>query len=137
MTREELANQLNGRERGNEITPEIEKIAKDNNLVIVYGYSDDLMEFAGAINDEIGCYNGGTAYLTDKGLLQNECDDEDCPYFKKELESAKKIEAIWNDTGYSWIYETDITHTKFTINEDGLPYCEGIIFYLSGVNNEN
>ena len=137
MNIEELAAKLNGRQRGEEFTNEEEKIAKENNLVIVYGASDDLMEFAGAINDEVGCYDGGTAYLTDKGLVQNECDDEECPYYVKQLDSANTIKEIWGDSGYSWIYETKIPHTKFTIFEDGEPYCEGIIFCLKDASTQS
>ena len=49
MTSKELAELLNGREYGEETTPEIIKLAKDNGLVIVYGYSDDNTELEGAI----------------------------------------------------------------------------------------
>ena len=48
-----------------DVTAETEKqIAKDSGLVIVYGASDDLMEFEGAIEDEIGCYDGDTIHIT-------------------------------------------------------------------------
>lgn len=52
---------LNGREYGDEITREEEAMAKAHGLVVVFGYSDDNMEFCGAITDEVGCYDGGYA----------------------------------------------------------------------------
>lgn len=130
MNKEELAKMINGREYGNEITKEIEQIAKDNKLVIVFGYSDDGMEFRGAIEDEFGCCDGGTVYLTKLGLLEEcECD---CTYYQDAKKNAKIIEAVWCPEGseLSWAYETDIPHSCFEILEDGEPYCEGIVFRL-------
>ena len=76
MTAKELVELLNGKTE-NAITKSIEKLAKDNGLVIVYGSSDDRMEFNGAINDEGSCYDGGEVLFTKKGCLQNqdECEE--------------------------------------------------------------
>lgn len=135
MTKEELAARLNGRQYRNEITAGEAAEAKAAGLVVVYGYSDDNMEFEGAIRDEIGCYDGGTAYLTRDGLLQNDCDDDECPHFEKLKQKASTIEAIWSpgDEQYSWIYKTDIPHATFEIIEDDLPFCRGIVFALADV----
>ena len=48
--------------------------------------------------------------------------------------SGKKITAVWDTDGYSWIYQTDIPHATFEIVEDGAPYCRGIIFALADVS---
>ncbi len=133
MKPQEMANRLNGREYRDEVTRDDEIDAKNNSLVIVVGASDDLMEFYGAFRDEVSCYDGGTAYLDRDGLMQNKCDCEDCPYHLKELETAKKIKAIWSNGGYSWTYETDIPHATFDIMEDGETYCRGIVFSLAEV----
>lgn len=78
MKKEELAAMLNGREYRNEITREEAAEAKAAGLVVVYGASDDLMEFEGAIRDELGCYDGGTAFVDKKGLLdRGQIDDGD------------------------------------------------------------
>lgn len=131
MTKEELAQMLNGREYMEETTDEIERIAKENNLVIVHGYSDDNAELRGAIADEVSCYDGGEFYITQNGLLDNECECDDCPYFLSAKKSAKKVEAIWsNIDGYSWTYKTDIPHATFDILEDGEKFCRGIVFSL-------
>lgn len=108
--------------------------AKAAGMVIVYGASDDLMEFGGAITDELGAWDGTTAYLTGDGLVQNECPDEDCPYFAKKREAATTIDALWAAEGdYSWTYKTTVPHETFEIVEDGGPYCRGIVFKLSDV----
>lgn len=130
----ELASMLNGREYRKEVTLEEATKAHKEGLVIVFGASDDLMEFRGAIDDETGCDNGGTAYLTKTGLLENEC-DSDCIYFKQIRDKSQTIDALWCEdaSGFSWTYRTDIPHETFYIYEDGEPYCRGIVFYLSDV----
>ena len=54
MTAKELAEMLTGREYGMEITRGEAQRAADAGLVVVYGYSDDNVEFAGAIDGEVG-----------------------------------------------------------------------------------
>ena len=128
MNSKELAQKLDGREYGKEITKEEEALAKENNLVVVYGASDDLVEIVGALSDEFGDHN---IAFNKKGFIKNECDDDDCPYFKEKLKSAKTIKAIWNKDGYSWIYKTNIPHATFEILEGDEKYCRGIVFNLS------
>jgi hypothetical protein len=132
MEAKELAALLNGRQYTQEITNEEAAAAKAAGLVVVFGASDDLMEFRGAIYDELGAWNGTTAHLTSSGLLTNDCDNEDCPHFEKLKATAKTIEACWDEEGYSWIFKTDIPHETFIIKEEGSPdYCRGIVFKLS------
>lgn len=133
MNRQELAEALNGRQYRAEMTRVEEAFAKESGLVVVFGASDDLMEFRGAVNDEIGCYNGGIAYLTRAGLLVNDCDNERCPYFAKLKAAATTIQAKWDADGYSWVYQTTIPHFSFDILEDDEKYCRGIVFSLSDV----
>ncbi len=134
MTKDELCTLLNGREYTKEINDEIKKKILHTGLVVVFGGSDDLMEFRGAIDDEVGCYDGGKAYLNSNGLLVNQCDDIDCPYFKDQLKRAMVIEALWcSEADISWTYKTDIPHSTFEIMEDSEIYCRGIVFNLAGV----
>ena len=133
MIEKEIADMLDGLEYGEEIRDDILKYAKENGAVIVFGASDDLMEFRGAIKDEVGCYNGGKAYLDKNGLIVNKCDNEDCPYFIEKLLHAKVITAIWDSEGYSWIYVTDIPHETFEIVEEGQKYCRGIVFSMGKI----
>ena len=140
MTKEELAALINGREYRHELTAKEEKSAKDARLVVVFGASDDLMEFRGAIDDECGAYDGGAALVDNLGLLperkQIDSDDDEAlkDYFARQP-NARKIEALWCKEGeYSWTFKTDIPHATFEIGDsygqETKPYCRGIVFSL-------
>lgn len=137
MNIHEAAAILDGRQYRKEMDGSIQADLKRNGLVAVYGASDDLMEFSGAIFDEVGCCDGGFAYLGNDGLLENEC-EEDCPHFEKLKNNAFKIEAIWSQTiegeEVSWTYKTSIPHATFKIMEDDDIYCIGIVFELSSLS---
>ena len=140
MNKNEACTLLNGMEYGEEIATEIQQCLKGSGLVAVFGASDDLMEFRGAIYDEVGCYDGGTAYLTKDGLLINKCDEDDCPYFEQIKKQVMTIEALWNnenEPAIAWTYKTDIPHSTFEIMEDGEVYCRGIVFSLSDLGIED
>lgn len=134
----EIAATLDGHEYGDEVTRETEAFLKVNGIVVVFGASDDLCEFRGAISDEVDCY-GGRQILLHKvtGLLANECNAADCPHHAREIEAALAagawIEAVWDAEGFSWIYLTKIPHETFVIKEDGTNYCRGIVFRLADV----
>lgn len=137
MTKEELAAKLNGIEypAHRTITADLIQAAKDAGLVILYGSSDDLMEFDGAAREEIGCYNGGTALVDASGVLPDrdslEEDNEIVAYINRK-KAAKQIEALWcKEPGYSWTYKTDIPHATFEVMDDGEHYCRGIVFSLA------
>lgn len=77
MTAKELAQRLDGHEYGKGMTGQEAAAAKAAGLVIAYGYSDDLLEFEGAIYDEAGAYNGTTVCIKDGRLLSEpSCGDE-------------------------------------------------------------
>lgn len=125
---------LNNCRKGDEVSDEINLLAKENNLVIVYGASDDLIEFEGAIDDELDAYGGRTVYLDKNGIIKNLCDDEDCLYYQKIIEKAIFIIAHWHDTGYyCWSYETSIPHETFDVLEDDGVFCRGIVFSLDNL----
>jgi hypothetical protein len=134
MTKEELAAQLNGRTIGQEITDDEAAAAKAAGLVVVFGASDDLMEFRGAIEDEAGAYDGGEAQVDAKGLLpdRGSIDDDDrLEDFFMRRKTAQKIEAHWcKAPPFAWTFSTEIPHATFTIVEDGDPWCQGIVFEL-------
>lgn len=140
ITIEEVVAALNGVEYPVNIEkdfPDLNRRMKEAGIVVVYGASDDNMEFEGAISDEVSCYNGGFAYLNTSGMLVNECDNYECPHFDKLKAMAAKIEAIWcEDTtkdGYAWTYKTDIPHVTFDVVEEGEKYCRCIVFRLADV----
>ena len=134
MTATELAARLNGREYRNEITANEERMAKDAGLVILFGASDDLAEFSGAIDAEVGCFDGGELFLLDGSV--HEFGVCSCEHAIRADERARKrgrlIRAIWGGPeGYSWSYQTDIPHATFDVMEDGEPYCRGIVFAIA------
>lgn len=134
--RDEIARELNGSEYPLSISKGLSERAKAGGVVIVYGSSDDLIEFDGAIYDEAGAYEGGTFYIDAKGLLDRsqieDGDDEAIADFVNRKKTARSIEAHWLADGrYSWTYTTDIPHATFEIVDDGEPYCRGIVFNLS------
>lgn len=137
MNKEELADLLNGREYGNEITTMESRVAKENRLVAVFGYSDDNVEFRGFIHNEIGCYNGGkNIYISKIGLLpehEDRCECEFCGY-EQAKKDAKIIVPLWDKNGYSWVYSTEIPHIKFDIMEEGKPFCQGIVFSMDDIS---
>lgn len=134
MTKEQLAAKLDGREYGNEITDAEEKQAQASGLVVVFGYSDDNVEFRGCIVDEYGCYGGGSVLVTKDGLVASDHDCNcDCCGHAALVKRSKQIDAVWDYDGYSWIYKTDIPHATFEILEDGEKYCRGIVFEMASL----
>ncbi|MFV0892427.1 MULTISPECIES: hypothetical protein [Pseudomonas] len=135
MTKEELATQLNGLEYPTRIPGALIVAAQSAGLVILCGASDDLMEFYGARREEIGCYDGGTAFVDADGVLPDrDCldGDEELAEYVQRQKSAKSIEALWcKEDGYSWTYKTEIPHATFEVVEDEEPYCRGIVFALA------
>lgn len=134
MDVKELAAKLNGREYCREITDEEAKQAKEAGLVVVFGASDDLIEFRGAIRDEGEA--PGDVLIDTKGVLPSwdsasESEESAQEYFERKAK-ARTIEALFaKDPGYTWIYKTDIPHETFEIVEDGEPYCRGIVFSIN------
>jgi hypothetical protein len=135
MNKKDLCKILEGREYPLHMASPLEDIIKENNLVVVFGASDDLMEFRGAITGEVGAYNGTTACLSSEGLLISECgESEACPYHIEIKKLAKTITALWCvDPEITWTYETEIPHETFLIMEEGEKYCRGIVFDLGDV----
>ncbi len=132
MTVKELARLLDGRRYGYVITNDEQAVAKAANLVIAYGYSDDLLEFEGAICDEVGAYEGGTAYVKNGFLIAApHCGDESnqCKLYQEFLSTAHKITAVWRGgAGPCWTIQTDIPHETFKIYEDREVVSVGIVF---------
>ena len=131
MNIQEVAEKLNGVQYGEEgkiLTLEYCKELHREGIVVVRGYSDDLVEFDGAISDELGAYDH---YLNSKGLIHNECEDP-CPYFEKIMKEAKYyIKPVWcENPEYAWAYDTNIPHVTFDVMEDEDKYCRGIVFKL-------
>lgn len=132
MNTKEVAGILNNRDIGDEIpSKEFESHLKSHGIIVVFGASDDLIEFKGAIGEELGVCDGTKVKLNANGLLLNECDNDICPYFAQLMnECAFFIEALWCNGDISWTYKTNIPHETFDIMEDGEIYGRGIVFSL-------
>ena len=123
MTKEQLADLLDGRQYGEEITSEEEKVAHDNGLVVIFGASDDLIEFRGILNDEIDSY-GGCFFKFNKEL--------DIKVGDKHHGRSRSVQAIWCPTdNQSWGFATKIPHSTFKVYEDGELYCVGLVINVA------
>jgi hypothetical protein len=106
-----VAKKLHGRQYRDETTKEIEEYCKLNNIVILFGASDDLAEFRGAVTDEVYCFDGG--YIVDD------------PF----------IVAVWlpgeSNSNQSWCYKlpSNLLNARFDIFEDETIYCTGVVFF--------
>lgn len=123
MTKEQLADLLNGRQYRDEITSEEEKIAHDNGLVVIFGASDDLVEFRGVVYDEIGAWEG--CFFKFNKELEIKVGD-------KHQGHHRSVQAIWcpNDD-QSWGFATKIPHSTFKIYDDGDLYCVGLVINVA------
>ena len=140
MTPKDIAERLDGIEYdGRYFYSEVDAVAKDakkNSIVIVYGASDDLMEFEGAFRDELGA--PCKVAVGRKGILPpwDNIDHDNIQaareYFERERDAKWSIESLWcKEPGISWTFETDIPHETFNIMEDGEVFCRGIVFSLN------
>ena len=130
LSKELLAGLLTGREYGKEMAKEEEMQAKTAGLIVIFGASDDLMEFRGFANDERGAPT--IALIDAKGLLpfreDIEHDDEALKDYFARAPKVRAVDALWaKEEGYSWTFRTSIPHATFEIVEGGEPYCRGIV----------
>jgi hypothetical protein len=132
-TKEEFAAMLDKREYTEEITDEEEKLAKESGLLVIFGSSDDLLEFRGLFSEEVGAYEGTEAEITKGGIIKK-CENEDCPNAVYAPEIYAVVRAEWaGDEGYSWFISASVPYAPFVIIEthDGgeeiEKYCRGIV----------
>lgn len=162
MTKEQLAEKLNGVEY-RDIPEDLENAARENNLVIISGCSDDIIRYTGAIDDE-DYPSFGSALLPRDGMIESDCNEgEECPYFQKWLDSAlesgevQEIKVYWcgkchdvkmDATDYealgkpTWCYEgfggRFATFDMFDTNGDEKEYyCRGLVIDLDEIWPEN
>ena len=130
LSKELLAGLLTGREYGKEMAKEEEMQAKAAGLIVIFGASDDLMEFRGFVDDERGAPT--VALIDAKGLLpfreDIERDDEALKDYFARAPQVRAVDALWcKEDDYSWTFRTDVPHATFEIVDDGEPYCRGIV----------
>ncbi len=115
------------------------EFAKENGLVIVSGYSDDLCYLEGAICEEIGCFDGGSVYFkkNSKGEVVAYSEDD---YSEEELGEFIKLNILWCEAGqpFTWSYKFDqrVPVATFEVYAGSEQYCQGIIFRVSDLLNK-
>lgn len=145
--RDDLAKTLDGRQIGEEITEGEAEDAENAGLLVVFGGSDDSVEFRGLFDDEAGAYDGGSIRIFRDGIpdeISNPCEDE-CAYWRRALNGverrALRIDALWcpeNITGNpSWMYKTSAPHATFCIYEDNDLYCIGLVICAADIPERN
>ena len=140
MTVKELAQRLDGREYGRVVlVMELPEIV-ESGLVVVYGVSDDLLEFNGAIDDEVGAYGGAMVRIKNGKILTEPCDCDnatECPAWVEYIAGAKTVAAVWHTKGNPcWTIETEIPHETFRILEDGELFGVGAVFRLEDTRDK-
>ena len=132
MDAKDIAAVLTGSEYPLRVPAEVAAAARAARLVIVYGASDDLMEFRGAVDDEVGAWKGTEVRLDAGGLVPRFEDiDRDARDAEDRLRDCFRregggvaVKAVWGDGGCPWPHET------FEVVEDGGTYCRGIVLAL-------
>ena len=139
MTPKDIAEKLNGIEYNHDFLSNLEVVAaaaKQHGVVIVYGASDDLMEFEGAFRKELGApceaRIGRSGPLKPWSEIDHDDIEEARDYFNTEREGKWSIESLWEqEPGISWTFKTNIPHETFNIMEYGDVFCRGIVFSIN------
>lgn len=142
---EEFAQALDGRTYGHELTADDKTRARELGIVIVYGAYDDLCELEGALRDEIDCYEGRIAHLSQAGVIENtlqsKCfcgETDECPLAQEFVQQGNALHIYWcredeDADGFMWSFKIDVPSAAFHIYEDGDRYCRGIVFFKSSL----
>ncbi len=130
MNAKEWAKKLNGREYTKEITAEEEKQAAANGIIIIFGASDDLLEFRGVIDDEFGANGGREVKLTPDLTIFNPTENrETFKYNESQIVRFPMVKAVWcpAEIDVRWLIVTDLPCETFDILEDGELFCRGVV----------
>ena len=147
MTPKELAEKMNGVEYGDE--EDYAEIAKENRLVILHGYSDDLIEnlaiavcyvnSVGYVREEAYVGETDIVFLDKIGFLDQtiEIDMTVATAFshfenlKKKYDDAIKVSVKWRQRGCKYscnVYlESSLDHAYFNVLEDGEKFCRAVV----------
>ena len=149
MTKEQLAELLNGGDRYVGITKGQEYIAQNNNLLVLFGYYDDSIKMRGAIHDNVDAIFGGDYLLVLESEMYPDYDLENTyhktlknkliqiPYTEDNDNNPRLVRAQWRPDdipGVKWQITSNMPHASFTINEGDQPYCEGIVLDLDEIS---
>lgn len=132
-----FAAKLNGRQYRDEMTREEEAEAKALGLLVLFGASDDLLEFRGVLRDEAGAWEGADVALWWKGsrlevLEQRDDADALIAHGWSPPQTAYTIRADWapDDLACSWRVTPNVPFAAFDIMEDDDLYCRGAVVHV-------
>jgi hypothetical protein len=123
ITLKEFAAMLHGRDRQPHLSPDERLLAEQKGYVIVYGDSDDRVEFEGAIKEE-GYTNpllrdcpAGVLALSENGTL---LDEDSALYIECIAENRNIINVFYcSKDGLNWAFESSIPHETFLTYDGG------------------
>lgn len=129
------------------------RIAEENNLLIVYGSSDDLIEFRGMWTDEHRCGHGTVVRFDHKGIIPSTetfVDDlnsrvgragvdndsllKDMKEYCERVQSGHylKVSMVDGSNGKFFVYNTNLPQELFIVHntETSSVYCVGMVIQL-------
>ena len=123
ITLKEFAAMIHGRDCQPNLTTDELLLAEQKGFVVVYGDSDDRVEFVGAIRAE-GYTNpllkdnpAGVLVLSEDGELLDEDSDLYTEYHR---ENRNVINVFYcTKDGFNWVFESDIPHETFLTYDGG------------------
>lgn len=137
-TKEQFAALLNGRQYQSEINRDEELIARKSGLLVVFGASNDLVEFRGVLQDEVGAYKSTAIQLSPTCEVIDHSNI--CDYDGLILrgwtppKSVCEINAEWCPENFEgswriWAFSEHVSniYSTFNIMEDDQLYCQGIV----------
>lgn len=130
MTKEELADLLNGQDFRYALTPDIVKQARANGLIIICGDSDDLTLVRGARTAEFVTWPERCFLLDYEGAFPSPEDEtpEHQALNMHRVQAAKKVASMWANSTPSWKIYTDCPHARFMLmDEDGAPFSDSVV----------
>lgn len=110
----------------------------DKGVVVIYGHSDDCIEFDGAIYDET--YSTNISVIKDKdGFKIKNRHKKEWPkvwafFYPSLRETAKHFDGTL-DPGdrISWLFDINIPHRKFKFEKEGNSFDCGLVFSLNEI----
>lgn len=142
---QQVAQQLDGQQYPNHVSRETEELAKTHGIVIVFGRSDDLVEFRGAIHDEDSAWEGGVTLIDLEGVVPINADGtfrsdepnsiQKCRPLIARLDRAIAVTVFWGQGEWTWSYKLPdgIEYETFGVYDDDEHYCQGLVFKLPEV----
>jgi hypothetical protein len=114
-----------------EISSMVKDLARRHDIVIISGLSDDLIEFDGAIDQEVSAFKGKTVGVSRRGdvfVVPERAED----FAVRHTTPFAEIHGRWCvEKGYGWTFDTELPHESF---EMGGPLPgRRIVFALSDI----